>query len=95
MPLVTMFGKQVRCRPVLDYIGAQESLSHHTRSVLRPTPNDLRTRNMLARRRNSCEGKLRPEEREAVKAYLVADEPLRQALWAMLTDPPTKEPSRG
>jgi len=98
MPRVTIFGHNVRCQPVLNYIGAQETLAFccaKGADIQLRGPRAVaaweRERLGYARQRNAHEAKLRPEERAAVQAYNVSPEDVRAAAWAVLCDPPTKE----
>lgn len=95
MPKILIFGKAVRCRPVLNYIGAQESLAHlcsQADQMKLRGPRALaaweRDRMAAARKRNAAESKLRDDEREVVRQYNTGTEATRQAIYAMLTDPP-------
>lgn len=84
MPIVSIFSHKVRVRPMLDAIGAQESLEHCNR-----TPGN---RGSLVRRRNSALRRLRDEERAAFNAWRDSDEHARAAAYAVLTDLP-EEPA--
>lgn len=94
MPTMTIFGHPCRVRPLLNAIGAQEALEAlvpvadarmRGPSAVRLAERD---RGALARRRNAAEAKLRPGEHAAWEHWRKADEGLRAAVWAVLTDRP-------
>lgn len=94
MPTVILLGEPCRVRPMLDAIGAQEALeafkAPHVCHGARRAAHAERERNVLARRRNAAEKKLRLAEHRAWR-YWCAHEAERPAIYAVLTDLPTKE----
>lgn len=93
MPTVVLLGQPCRVRPMLDAIGAQESLEHFgtTRPHAMHGPSRARAwekqRLGYAARRNAAERKLRPAEAAAWQHWRSADYAGRRlAIRAMLDD---------
>lgn len=96
MPTVIVSGAKVRCRPLLDAIGAQEWLEHVAAQKPAPVlgPRAVarweRDRMAASRRRNATERRLRPDEHSTWERWRGCDEHGREAIRAVLTDLPGK-----
>lgn len=100
MPTVILYGHhKVRCRPMLNVIGAQESLEFYLSTdrevrakLAGPSAVALfeRDRITYARKRNTAERALNDDELGAFRAWRHDDKAGREAVRAMLIDPPRK-----
>lgn len=100
MPTVILYdGLKVRCRPMLNAMGAQESLEFYSNTErdeymklagIAAVERYAKETFLRACRRNRAEKALRPDERLAFQAWRASDKAKREAVRAMLIDPPRK-----